>query len=274
MERTTKPRYETKEARPQPEVRYAELMDEALNMEPGALTSYSRLYDYSTTNKLYLAAQGCPFEPVATFNRWRDLNRHVTKGAKAYSIIRPIQVKRKDAEPDDENGTYTRFKPVRCIFPVSMTEGEPLPEIDPATWSKERALAALAIRQVAYESFRNNSQGYSVRREFAINPVAAYPLKTTFHEIGHIELGHTAPGQHGEYRRHRGIKEFQAESTAYLCMNELGATDQFDAGESRAYIRHWLRDQTPEDVAIRGVFKAVDSIIRAGREPGELEVAS
>lgn len=238
-------------------------MDEALNAEPGALTTYS------LTNKLYLAAQGCPFEPVATFKRWQSLDRQVTKGSKAYSIIRPVTIKRKDVEPDDPNATFTRFKPVRCIFPVSMAEGEALPEFEPADWSKERALGNLAITQVAFEGYEGNAQGYSIGREFAINPVAAYPLKTTMHEIGHIELGHTAPDQLDEYRQHRGLKEFEAGSTAYLCMNELDMTEHFDAAESRAYLKGWLRDQTPSDIAIRGVFKVVDPTLKAGREVAE-----
>lgn len=67
-----------------------------------------------------------------------------------------------------------------------------------------------------------------------------------------------------EYHHHRGLMEFQAESTAYLTMNELDAIDQFDAPESRAYIRGWLKDQEPEDAAIKQVFTATDRIIKAG----------
>ncbi|ASN39194.1 hypothetical protein CGQ24_09305 [Arthrobacter sp. 7749] len=68
-----------------------------------------------------------------------------------------------------------------------------------------------------------------------------------------------------EYREHRGLIEFQAESTAYLALNELSATDRFDAAESRGYIQGWMRNERPDDASIRQVFTATDKILKAGR---------
>ena len=49
-------------------------------------------------------------------------------------------------------------------------------------------------------------------------PVVPYPFKTLIHEAGLGEHGHTteAPSVH------RGTAEFQAESTAYLVLHDLG----------------------------------------------------
>ena len=84
--------------------------------------------------------------------------------------------------------------------------------------------------------------------------------------MGHIVLGHTQEGRHQEYLQHRGLFEFEAEGTAYLVMNEIGAHDQFDAGDSRAYIQEWLRNERPGDDSIGRVFTAADKILKAGME--------
>jgi len=85
------------------------------------------------------------------------------------------------------------------------------------------------------------------------------------HELGHVVLGHTLPHAFDDYQAHRGMKEFQAEATSYLVLNELGRLDDETAAHSRGYIKHWLKDETPPDTAIRQVFTAADRILKAGR---------
>lgn len=245
-------------------------MEEALTM-PGHLSGiYSRFYPYSFNNQILLYMQGVT-EPVATYQRWQDMGRQVKKGSKAKMILRPITVKLKD-EVDEEGNPrqITKFKLVKALFTVSETEGDDLPPYVPPEWSEEHALKELEITRVPFESLDGNTQGYSFERNVAVSPVAAYPLKTLLHELGHVVLGHTTPDKQEDYQQHRGVKEFQAEAVAYLCMNDLGATEHMDAAGSRGYIQTWLRGQKPSDQAIREVFRAVDSILKAGkpvREP-------
>lgn len=237
-------------------------MEEALTM-PGRISSiYSRFYPYSFNNQVLLWMQGVT-EPVATFKRWQEMKRQVKRGSKAKAILRPITIKLKD-ELDDQGQPkqLTKFKLVNCLFGASETEGDELPEYVPPTWSEEKAFAELDIKRAPFEMLDGNVQGYSFGRNVAISPVAAYPVKTLFHELGHVVLGHTVGKQGEEY--HRGIAEFQAEATAYLCMNDQGLTEHFDAAASRGYIQSWLKGETPPDAAIREVFKAVDVILRAG----------
>lgn len=250
----------------QTEIDWQGLLDTAIN-SPGQLgNSYSRFYNYSYLNLMYLLAQGTPIEPIATYNRWKELGRHVKKGAKAREIIRPIQVKLKDEYDDEGNQrVITKFKGVRCIFPLSDTAGEDLPEFEPPEWSDKRALGALAINRVAFESLDGNTAGYSYDRNVAVNPVAPYPFKTLMHEIAHVESGHTVPRQMTEYQKHRGLYEFEAEGSAYLIIHELGQTALMNASESRAYIQAWLRGETPPDSSIKRVFKTTDTILRAGK---------
>lgn len=250
-------------------IQMSDLLEQALTI-PGSLGStYNRFYQYSPANYSLIHWQmilkGRSPEPVATFKRFQDMGRQVVKGSKAMSILRPIMVKREDEKGEEH--AFTRFKMVKCLFSLSDTEGEPLPEVEPRDWSKERALGVLGLREVPFRHLDGNTQGYSQGNDIAINPVAAYPFKTWLHEAGHIVLGHTTGEGLAEYRSHRGIKEFQAEGTAYLCANELEVTDSFDASESRAYIQDWLQGERPPERAVQQVFSATTKILKAGYAP-------
>lgn len=252
---------------PTRDIDWGQLIETALTAPGNVGNTYSRFYEYSFLNQMYLLMQGVR-EPVATYRRWQAIGRQVLRGSKAKEIVRPITIKREDEDGNER--IFTRFKPVKCLFTYSETEGEELPPVEVPTWSLPRALDKLEVRQVPFEELNGNVQGYSRGREFAINPVAVNPLKTTFHELGHIVLGHTAPAQLEEYRQHRGIREFQAEATAYLSMNELEQLDDESASQSRGYIQEWLHGHDkPSDTAIRQVFVATDMILKAGRPAPE-----
>jgi hypothetical protein len=252
------------------DIRWAELLEEALTM-PGSMgKTYNRFYNYSFTNQLLLFMQGVR-EPVATYKRWQDMGRQVLKGSKAKSILRPVAYKETNDKGEEES-KVKGFKMVNCLFTASETEGKELPPYEIPDWNPELALKNLNIEEVPWDGLDGNSQGYSFGRKFALNPVAAYPLKTMMHEIAHIELGHTAPGlAQKEYQQHRGLKEFQAETTAYLLMNELEMTEHMDMAESRSYVQHWLHGlERPDDASIKQVLTATDKILKAGRfEPSK-----
>ena len=246
------------------------LMEQALTA-PGSLTGvYDRFHDYSITNMMLFLFQGI-HEPVASFSRWKALGRHVLQGARAKEVIVPLLVK--EPAPEDESLEEKRervarlvgFKVVRGVFGLSDTEGAELPPVTLPGWDTQTALDKLGIRQVAFESTNGNLQGYSQGVEIAVSPIAVNPRKTLIHEVAHVVLGHTLPHALDEYRTHRGEKEFQAEATAYLTLNELEQLDDDTASHSRGYIRHWLKDEHPSDQAIRQVFTAADRILRAGR---------
>lgn len=255
------------------------LLDTALTV-PGSIgNTYNRFHTYSFLNQVFLIHQGVPLEPVATYNRWKAVGRQVVKGSKAAAIVRPITVKATEVNQDtgkEEEVKRRRFKVVRALFAISQTEGEPLPDIEVPGWDLETAEANLDVSRTEFRSMNGNMQGYSIGREYAINPVAVNPTKTTFHELGHIVLGHTAEiedlddEEEGALEQvHRGLGEFQAETTAYLAMNEVGLMTEDVATVSRGYIQSWLKGEQPSDSAIRGVFAATDEILRAGRPAGE-----
>jgi hypothetical protein len=247
-----------------------QLLDEALTA-PGNLQGiYSRFHSYSLTNELLFLMQGI-HEPVASFSRWKSLGRHVLQGAKAKEVIVPLLVN--EPAPEDEPLEEKRervarligFKLVRGVFGLSDTDGAELPPFNLPGWDVQTALDKLGIRRVPFENTNGNLQGYSQGVEIAINPVAVHPEKTLLHEVGHVVLGHTLPHSLDDYQTHRGTKEFQAEATAYLTMNELGQLDEATAAHSRGYIQHYLEGERPPEPAIRQVFTAADRIFKSGR---------
>lgn len=246
---------------------WSDLLKTALELPGQAGSTYNRFRRFSLGNQALLMMQGL-MEPVNTYKGWLALDRQVKKGSKAKVIYVPM-FRKELTDKGEEERRLSGFKLVPSIFGVSETEGEDLPEYQPPHWSKELAMSKLSLIQVPYESLEGNSQGYSIARRFAINPVAVYPFKTTLHEFSHIVAGHTVPDQMDEYRTHRGLCEFEAEGAAYLLMNELGSTDQFDAAESRSYIQTWLQGEEPPESSIKRVFSTADKIYRAGLEEVE-----
>lgn len=254
-------------------IEWGMLLDEALTTEGSVSDVYNRFYEYSFLNCMLLRMQGV-HEPVATYKRWQALGRQVIRGARARSILRPVIIKGRAVKIEEvaedseqpENSRLVGFKMVKCLFPLSETIGKNLPPTPPLPkWDIKAAETKLGITEVPFDELNGNIMGYSVGLQYAINPLNPSPRHTRFHEFGHIVLGHTLPSQHADYQQHRGIKEFEAESTAFLCMHELGQLDEDTASHSRGYIQNWLKGERPSDESIRAVFRATDAILRSGR---------
>jgi hypothetical protein len=251
---------------------WAELLQTALTLPGHSSGTYSRFRTLSLGNQALLMLQHV-FEPVHTYKGWAGLNRQVVKGSKAKVIYVPMFRKELNENGEKEE-RLTGFKLVPSIFGVSETDGEELPPYEPPHWSKDRAMNKLGINQIPFAHMDGNCQGFSAGKSIAISPVAVYPFKTFLHECSHVVCGHTTPDELAEYQAHRGLKEFEAEGAAYLLMNELGSTDQFNAAESRNYIQIWLRGEEPPESSIKRVFSTADKIYRAGlEEPKESEPA-
>ncbi|THG30700.1 ArdC-like ssDNA-binding domain-containing protein [Naasia lichenicola] len=252
------------QTRPQLDVpKSRELLEGLLTLPGSTGESYRRFHNYSPRNIGFLALQGCPPEPVATFKKWQELGRQVQRGEKAYSILRPIQIRIEDAKTEQVK-LIKRFKVVRALFAVSQTDGEELPAYEPPEWSTERALGKLGISLVPFQNFDGNIGGYARGKEIAINPVAPFPLRTTIHEISHVEHGHTTPEHLQLYAGHRGTYEFEAEASAYVTLNEIGALDEQTATVSRGYVQGWLGEQEPAEESLRRVLNVSTRVLEAG----------
>jgi antirestriction protein ArdC len=249
---------------------FAALLEQATT-EPGKLSAaYTAFHGYSFGNMLLAMfqceARGIPLGPIATYPRWRELGRQVRKGEKAIELCQPVTCKRPptEATTDDDGQTFTRFIYRRNWFTLAQTDGAPFTAEAPTDWDRARALAALDVTEIPFAHLDGNCQGYANARTIAINPVAAAPLKTTFHELAHVLIGHTAEAEmRDDDRTPRDIRELEAEATAMLCCAALQLPG---VEESRAYIQHWFGTGQPvPEVSARRIFKAADAILRAGR---------
>ena len=162
-----------------------ELLQSLIDIEGSSAGTYGRFHSYSRRNIGFLALQCCPPAPVATYARWAELGYHVKRGEKAYSILRPIQVRVKGETDEEEERFIRRFKVVRALFHFGQVAGDgELPPYTPPAWDESTALTSLNVTRMPYEMYNGNIQGYSEGRNLAVSPVARYPFKTLHHELG------------------------------------------------------------------------------------------
>lgn len=235
-------------------VKWTQLLEEALKSPGNIGNTYCRFHNYSFGNQILFMIQGLK-SPVASYKKWQELGRQVRKGEKASYLWVPSLRKNKEKDQTICTGFY--FK--AGVFQYSQTDG---PEIEfPAlpNWSKEIALQNLNIQEIPFDSTQGNMMGYyQPKVGIAINPVNTQPLKTLVHELAHFILQHTVSNSR---------TEFQAESTAYITLAELG--QEFNKEESRAYIQGWLKNNVPTESDIKDVFATVNKILVAGRNSHE-----
>ena len=92
---------------------------------------------------------------------------------------------------DDQPG-YTTFAIKPRWFVLAQTDGDPVePEATPE-WDRTLALTTLGVTEEPFAIMDGNTQGYAKGQNISISPLAALPHKTTFHELAHVVLGHTA----------------------------------------------------------------------------------
>jgi hypothetical protein len=248
---------------------FVDLLESAVT-EPGRLSkAYSRFHSYSLGNQLLALFQcierGIQPGPLATYAAWQALGRQVRKGQKAIVLCQPVTIRRKatdEATGEDREVAFTRFTFRPKWFVLTQTDGQPYEAPAPPEWNKARALEQLGVAEIPFEMLDGNCQGYARRREVAVSPVAALPLKTLVHELAHVVLGHTVESelQDGEITP-RDIREAEAEGTALLV---LGALTLPGLEECRGYIQYWLAGKAIPERSAQRIFKAADAILRAG----------
>ena len=270
------------------ETTWSDLLRDAVSTPGKLLEAYTAFHNFSVGNSLLAFFQcydrGITPGPLNTYKGWQQLARQVRKGEKAIVLCMPLAYKkrvREETKGAEESGTNQpvhdekdvcdeitryRFALRPYWFVLAQTDGETaftpsIPGFDLAT-----ALRELRVQQVDFESTNGNAQGYAFERSIAINPVAQLPHKTTFHELGHIVLGHTEGGQLVDSDlTPRNIREVEAESVALICCEAL----QLAGSEyARGYIQNWLCGDTISDHSAQKIFSAASAILKAGR--GEL----
>jgi hypothetical protein len=247
---------------------FSTLLESAVR-EPGIIAdAYRAFHNFSLGNQL-LAAQQCaerriPLGPLASYSAWKSKGRHVKRGERAIWLWMPVTCKRTVTADDgtEQPEAFTRFVIKPHWFVLAQTDGKAVEPPSIPGWDRARALAALGVGEVPFDSPDGNTLGFARGRSIAINPVNPMPDKTTFHELGHVLLGHTDQLVNDGETLPRNLREVEAECVALLCVEALALAG---VEYCRGYVQHWLRaERIPESSAAR-VFKVADQILRAGQ---------
>jgi antirestriction protein ArdC len=266
-------RYGAERKERKPMVSWAALLDEAVK-KPGFIhEAYTRFHNFSLGNQLLAlyqcAERGLQPAPLASYRKWKELGRHVKKGEKALTLCMPLTcrrtktVQKEDGTEQEEQFTYTHFALKNLWFLLGQTEGVEYQAPPSPEWEETKALAALNIERILFEDLDGNTQGYARRGgKIAINPLAALPHKTLFHELAHCLLHCQESDLIDTDQTPRSVAEVEAEAVALLCCESLGLPG---AEFSRGYIKSWGNGQTISERSAQRIFHAADRILRAGQ---------
>ena len=248
-------------------VAWSTMLQDAVT-QPGIISKcYSTFHQYSMGNQLLawsqLTARDMGLSPLATYKRWSELGRQVKKGEKAIALVMPVTINKKDGAGEKTGECFQWFTLKNNWFSLDQTEGtEYNPEPVIPAWDKNKALETLQILEIGFEGLNGNSQGYAQGKNIAINPVAALPHKTRFHELAHVVLGHTLEStMSDDDRTPKDIREVEAESVAYILCSVLNLPGLI---ESRGYIQSWLSGAEISDKSAQRIFGVADKILKAG----------
>ncbi|MEU5143681.1 ArdC-like ssDNA-binding domain-containing protein [Streptomyces sp. NPDC021139] len=239
---------------------------------------------YSFRNIMLILLQRPDATHVAAYREWQKRGRQVRKGERGIRILAPMEMRRRDEETEqpseDDDRPRIVFRPV-SVFDISQTdpiegEGNPadVPAYQPLTGDAPEGLWDLLA---AYAT----AQGYTLERgdcgsaEGWTDPATrtvriggteqdAAATAVLAHEVAHIACGHldAAPG---EYRRHRGRMETEAESVAYI----VAATHGLETStQSARYVAGWASSGDIDAAAVlqetgQHVMKTANAILDA-----------
>jgi hypothetical protein len=178
------------------------------------------------------------------------------------SCTRKRTVTTNDGTEQEENFAFTHFMWKQRWFVLSQTEGAEYQAPSIPEWNEQKALAALNIERIAFEDLDGNTQGYARRGgKIAINPLAALPFKTLFHELAHSIIHCNEKDMADTEQTPRSVAEVEAEAVALLCCESLGLAE---AAFSRGYIQSYAKGQPISERSAQRIFHAADRILKAG----------
>ncbi|HMI53380.1 MAG TPA: ArdC-like ssDNA-binding domain-containing protein [Candidatus Saccharimonadales bacterium] len=252
--------------------KWQELLVDAVNQPGKIMSAYAAFHNYSIGNALLALSQCLQRNltpgPLNTYKGWQELGRYVKKDERALTLCMPVSSLRKRINPktkqEDEYGlTYFVYRPF--WFALCQTEGDKPYALETPGFDLEVAISGLGIGRIEFDMLDGNTQGFAKERTIGISPIAQLPLKTTFHELAHVVLNHTAERSTivDEEFTPRSLREVEAEATALICLEALG----LEGSEyCRGYIQHWLQGgkEIPTQSAQK-ILAAATTILKAGR---------
>lgn len=238
------------------------------------LTFATSFHTYSFNNVLLILSQHPEASQVAGFRQWQAKGRQVRKGEKGIKIL---GYSTKKITTEDDNGDETERKiarfPILTVFDIGQTDPiEGAEQVDDLTAHVEGDdVAGIAGKVTAWltgqgwavdlEPIAGAANGYtttdgSQRVVIDADLGPAQAAKTTLPEAAHVILHADEPI--AEYVEHRGVKETEAESVAYVVAGLAGLDT---AAYSVGYVAGWSQgDATVIRAAAENVMRAVHTL--------------
>lgn len=237
---------------------------------------------WSWSNQLLTALAG--FDDARGFRQWESVGRYVRKGEKAFHILGPVVVKRReidDAGEPSERSVVVGFKSIP-VFGYEQTDGEALPDRTVSS----AFIDALPLVSVARE-WGLSVQTYSGRDGAALGwyrhgqaiALGVENLSTWAHE-----LVHAADDRRGELRGSDKLsREVVAELGGAILLTSIGRAADADYGGCWRYIEAYAGENKQHVLSVcerllRRTCEAVALILDAaqtiGARPAEAPRAS
>ncbi len=250
------------------------------------LTFAQSFHRYSVNNVLLILSQRPEATHIAGYRTWQSLERQVRKGERGIRIFGGrdvVTIEQNEATGEETQYRVRRFFPV-SVFDLSQTEPTDPDADDPSTLAHHLTGEDPAGIERAVTDHLT-AQGWTVMRQRIPGPVngftttdgsrlvvidedlsPAQAAKTALHEAAHVIL-HTGEDR-AEYVEHRGIKETEAESVAYVVAGILGLdTSDYSIG----YVAGWSqgKSETIKDTAsrvLRTAHTLADALVETSNE--------
>ncbi len=201
-------------------------------------------------------------DAAATYLQWKNLNRSVVKGAKAFSIFSPITCKikkKKDDGTEEERVIVKGFRPVP-VFRIEDTigvEGDiKIPDYKPPEMPPlYKASEKLGIR-VYWKPMSRAAYGYYRPGDNSIT------LSSTDYVVWFHELAHAVRETLADTNADPDREEIIAETTASVLM-EMQFGDHSYQQQAYEFIKNYCSDKSPEFVmkTVMGVLKDVEEVV-------------
>lgn len=261
----------------------------------------SKFHAYSFNNLLLIQMQNPNASQVAGFRQWQKLGRQVRRGEKAIKIFgygerktNPKNTTETTGEGDTEQPVeeevrpgVVRYYPIVNVFDISQTDPIEGAEQPPAvarllTGEDTEGLYAQVLEflqgrgwSVTRSMLEAGLNGYtetSGSRQVVISSRLedAQAAKTLLHEAAHVLLH--SEESYAEYVAHRGLKEVEAESVAYVVAGAFGMdTSPYTIG----YVAGWSKtDVEVIKQSATNVLKAAHVLIEAISNQIDTEAAA
>ncbi len=223
----------------------------------------SKFHKYSFGNQMLILSQKPTARRVASYDDWKNnFNRQVKKGAKGIKILVPV-FKKMEVEKSGKIEEEKRLVSYRVgnVFDISDTEGDEILEFfyglgDEYSKMYETLKGIMQKSGVqVVEENTGRAMGSTDGKVIKIHPDQDGNNKflTLIHEVAHTLL-HFGPDRASLTT---GLKECQAEATAYIVANYFGLESPISAD----YLLSWGNDSEAFKANLKPVIRASQTII-------------